>query len=101
MGKAGGGNREMLISKALSRLLRHAAKDAGLEMDAAGYARADLVVSFALLATSSCYLRFDVCDWENWKGGGCMWEYSASKLQVYNRKESQEEQTNTHQEQTN
>jgi hypothetical protein len=53
-GKAGGGggkpqNKEVLISKALSRLLRHAAGDAGVKLDSEGYARLDEVVSVPFL----------------------------------------------------
>ena len=50
-GKPGGGSgggkidREVAISKALSKLLRHAAEDVGLKLDAEGYARLDDVVS--------------------------------------------------------
>jgi len=36
----------VVISKALSKLLRHAAEDEGLKLDEEGYARLDLVVSF-------------------------------------------------------
>jgi RNA 2'-phosphotransferase, Tpt1 / KptA family len=56
-GKSGGGsgggvmNREVAVSKALSKLLRHAAEDVGLKLDAEGYARLDDVVS-----TSTIYL---------------------------------------------
>lgn len=45
---AGGGsekNREMLVSKALSKLLRHAAESEGVMLDGEGFARLDLVVS--------------------------------------------------------
>ena len=49
-GKAGGGggnpqNKEVQISKALSKLLRHAASDAGVKLDSEGYGRLDQVVS--------------------------------------------------------
>lgn len=49
-GKSGGGggnsqSREMQISKALSKLLRHAAADAGVKLDSEGYGRLDQVVS--------------------------------------------------------
>lgn len=56
-GKSGGGsgggvmNREVAVSKALSKLLRHAAEDVGLKLDAEGYAGLDDVVS-----TSTIYL---------------------------------------------
>jgi hypothetical protein len=52
-GASGGGamNREVAVSKALSKLLRHAAEDVGLKLDAEGYARLDDVVS-----TSAIYL---------------------------------------------
>jgi RNA:NAD 2'-phosphotransferase (TPT1/KptA family) len=38
-------NREVAVSKALSKLLRHAAEDAGLSLDGEGFARLDQVVS--------------------------------------------------------
>lgn len=41
----GGMSREVVISKALSKLLRHAAEEAGLKLDAEGYAQLDEVVS--------------------------------------------------------
>jgi 2'-phosphotransferase len=48
-GSGGGGgkemNREVAVSKALSKLLRHAAVDAGLALDGEGFARLDQVVS--------------------------------------------------------
>jgi hypothetical protein len=50
-GRRGGGgasgppNRDMLVSKALSTLLRHQAGNAGVELDAEGFARLDQVVS--------------------------------------------------------
>lgn len=45
-GRGGGGmNREVAVSKALSKLLRHAAEDAGLTLDGEGFARLDQVVS--------------------------------------------------------
>jgi len=49
-GKAGGGggnpqNKAVQVSKALSKLLRHAAADAGVKLDSEGYARLDEVVS--------------------------------------------------------
>lgn len=45
-GGRGGGemSREVMVSKGLSKLLRHAAEGAGLKMDAEGYARVDQVV---------------------------------------------------------
>jgi RNA 2'-phosphotransferase, Tpt1 / KptA family len=46
-------NREVAISKALSKLLRHAAVDVGLKLDAEGYARVDQVVSISLLVDLS------------------------------------------------
>lgn len=51
-GKGGGGrteNREVMVSKALSKLLRHAAGDVGLALDTEGFARVDQVVSVLLL----------------------------------------------------
>ena len=49
-GGSGGGemNREVAISKALSKLLRHAAVDVGLRLDPEGFARVDQVVSAPL-----------------------------------------------------
>ncbi|KAM0162608.1 hypothetical protein ACHAPG_001633 [Botrytis cinerea] len=49
-GRAGGAqNREMLISKALSKLLRHAAESEGVELDGEGFARLDLVMQWPRL----------------------------------------------------
>jgi RNA:NAD 2'-phosphotransferase (TPT1/KptA family) len=42
-------NREVAVSKALSKLLRHAAEDEGLALDNEGFARLDQVVSFSVL----------------------------------------------------
>lgn len=42
----GGASREMLLSKALSKLLRHQAVAAGIELDREGYAPLEKVVSF-------------------------------------------------------
>ena len=47
-GGGGGLSREVQISKGLSKLLRHAAGDAGLKLDAEGFARVDRVVSITL-----------------------------------------------------
>jgi hypothetical protein len=52
-------NRAVAVSKALSKLLRHAAEDVGLKLDAEGYARLDDVVStstihFLLLQCVPC-----------------------------------------------
>lgn len=60
---AGGGKglgREVLISKALSKLLRHAAQEAGIELDSEGFARLDEVVSMKTLWLYCSYnaLRF-------------------------------------------
>lgn len=48
-GRGGGAkgvmNREVTVSKALSRLLRHAAVEAGLKLDAEGFASVEQVVS--------------------------------------------------------
>jgi hypothetical protein len=51
-GGSGGGemNREVAVSKALSKLLRHAAVDAGLKLDPEGFASVDQVVSIRLPA---------------------------------------------------
>lgn len=43
-GDGGGRNRDMLVSKALSRLLRHQAVTAGIELDQEGYAPLEKVV---------------------------------------------------------
>lgn len=46
-GRRGGGeSREVVVSKALSKLLRHAAGDAGIVLDGEGFAPLDRVVSF-------------------------------------------------------
>lgn len=45
-GGRGGQSREVLVSKALSRLLRHQAGNAGIQLDAEGFAVLDEVVSF-------------------------------------------------------
>jgi hypothetical protein len=47
--EGGGMNREVAISKALSKLLRHAAEDVGLKLDPEGYAHLDEVVSNLIL----------------------------------------------------
>jgi hypothetical protein len=44
-GRGGGQSREVLVSKALSRLLRHQAENAGVQLDAEGFAALDEVVS--------------------------------------------------------
>jgi hypothetical protein len=44
-GVGGDMNREVAVSKALSKLLRHAAVDVGLQLDSEGFARVDQVVS--------------------------------------------------------
>jgi hypothetical protein len=53
-GHSGGGrgqvNREVAVSKALSKLLRHAADDEGLVLDQEGFARLDQVVRLACLS---------------------------------------------------
>jgi hypothetical protein len=43
-------NREVAVSKALSKLLRHAADDEGLVLDQEGFARLDQVVRLACLS---------------------------------------------------
>jgi hypothetical protein len=45
-------NREVAVSKALSKLLRHVAVDAGLKLDPEGFARVDQVVSPGLVTDS-------------------------------------------------
>lgn len=52
-GRGGGGapDREVLISKALSALLRHKASDAGIDLDGEGFARLDQVVSELFLCS--------------------------------------------------
>lgn len=42
-------NREVMVSKALSKLLRHAAEDVGLALDAEGFARVDQVMQWQRL----------------------------------------------------
>lgn len=44
-GGSGGGSKDVMLSKALSKLLRHQAQNAGIALDAEGYARLDQVVS--------------------------------------------------------
>lgn len=46
-GGGGGQNREVLVSKALSKLLRHQAENAGISLDEGGYAPLDKVVSLS------------------------------------------------------
>jgi hypothetical protein len=56
-GGRGGGrgeSREVAISKALSKLLRHAAGDAGLALDGEGFGRLDKVVSLISLLSFEC-----------------------------------------------
>ncbi|PQE16074.1 hypothetical protein CJF32_00004966 [Rutstroemia sp. NJR-2017a WRK4] len=48
-GGGGGAGREVLISKALSKLLRHAAEEEGLKLDSEGFARLDLVLQWPRL----------------------------------------------------
>ena len=45
-GKGGGASSEVDISKSLSYLLRHGAKDAGITLDAGGWANVADVVGF-------------------------------------------------------
>lgn len=54
-GRGGGGGgqpREVLVSKALSKLLRHQAENAGLKLDDGGYAPLDKVVSLRFSSTA-------------------------------------------------
>lgn len=44
--REGRNNRNFLVSKALSRLLRHAAEDAGIKLDSEAYARLDQVLEW-------------------------------------------------------
>jgi hypothetical protein len=48
-GGGGGQGREVQVSKALSRLLRHQAANAGIQLDDEGFARLDAVVSEQIL----------------------------------------------------
>jgi 2'-phosphotransferase len=50
-GAGGSKSREVGISRALSRLLRHQAESAGVQLDREGYAKLDKVVS----TTGRCY----------------------------------------------
>jgi RNA:NAD 2'-phosphotransferase (TPT1/KptA family) len=53
-GRVGGEmSKEVAVSKALSKLLRHAAEDAGLILDEGGFARVDQVVSLSRLHASA------------------------------------------------
>ncbi|KAF6842451.1 tRNA 2-phosphotransferase 1 [Colletotrichum musicola] len=45
-GGGGGQNREVLVSKALSKLLRHQAENAGIKLDEGGYAPLDKVLAY-------------------------------------------------------
>ncbi|PMD58105.1 uncharacterized protein K444DRAFT_614354 [Hyaloscypha bicolor E] len=58
-GGSGGGemNREVAISKALSKLLRHAAVDVGLKLDPEGFARVDQVMQWQRL--KSLHITFE------------------------------------------
>lgn len=51
-GGGGGPDREVVLSKALSSLLRHQAQSAGIKLDAEGYAPLDKVVSLSSLSLS-------------------------------------------------
>lgn len=48
-GAGGGMRRDVTLSKAMSRLLRHQAEKAGIKLDREGYAPLDRVVSFHFL----------------------------------------------------
>ena len=56
----GGGNRDMQLSKALSKLLRHQAVAAGIQLDREGYAALDKVVSLHFLLEYEGYEMGDV-----------------------------------------
>lgn len=58
-GSGRGEDREVAISKALSKLLRHAAGDAGLSLDDEGFARLDQVVSPTSVLVSCNSIRFE------------------------------------------
>jgi 2'-phosphotransferase len=47
-GGGGGASRDVLLSKALSKLLRHQAVSAGIQLDREGYAPLDRVVSLTI-----------------------------------------------------
>ncbi|KAL5328432.1 hypothetical protein ACEPPN_001931 [Leptodophora sp. 'Broadleaf-Isolate-01'] len=47
--RGGGGGREVMVSKALSKLLRHAAVEAGLKLDAEGFASVEQVMKWPRL----------------------------------------------------
>lgn len=71
-GGGGRGKREVDLSKALSRLLRHQATSAGIELDREGYARLDKVVSFLLfllLLELSCSYLFSSIENRRERGG--------------------------------
>lgn len=53
-GAGGAAKREKDISRGLSRLLRHQALNAGIELDKEGYAPLDKVVSIPLLGAGKC-----------------------------------------------
>lgn len=56
-GRGGGGGqpREMQVSKALSRLLRHQAENAGIKLDREGFAPLDKVVSDLTIFVSATH----------------------------------------------
>lgn len=58
-----GGNRETQVSKALSRLLRHQAENAGIKLDGEGFAPLDRVVS--LLQRGIFFYTFSLFHHEN------------------------------------
>ena len=62
-GGGGGQGREVQVSKALSRLLRHQAANAGIQLDDEGFARLDAVVS---KRKSAKELRCILCKEESW-----------------------------------
>lgn len=54
-----GENREVAISKALSKLLRHSAADEGLDIDSEGFARVGQVVSISIFLYADLYYFSD------------------------------------------
>lgn len=60
-GGRGGQPRDVQVSKAFSKLLRHQAENAGISLDDEGYAPLDKVVSSPNFKTHICFLLVSSC----------------------------------------